>query len=359
MSKKSIRSIAIIAILALISFFIAKRAGLFDPEKPDPVGASGGPSGASALAVKTHILQPETLAEELSITGTLFPAEEVELTCEVSGKITQIHFKEGNQVRSGQLLLKVDDKALQAQLTKVKFQQQLAQQKEQRKKKLLEIGGISQEEYDQALTEFNTLEADKELLNVQISKTEIRAPFGGTIGLRQVSKGSYLTPGTRIATLVNLNPIKLEFSVPEKYANRAFSQAEVRFRVEGIDSTFVGKVYAREPEIDAETRSLLLKARCPNPQRLLLPGAFARIDIVLGTFEDALMIPTEAVVPQQAGQSVYVYRNGIAVSTPITIGIRQAATLQVTKGLTAGDTVITSGLMQIRPGSAVAMEEGK
>lgn len=354
MTKGTVRVLTLVIIGSLLLFLVLNKLGVFDaaPEAGEALPAAAAPAGP--LSVRAIQVVPELLLDKLSVTGTLFPDEEVDLSSEVSGKIVGIYFEEGAYIPKGKVLVKIDDAELKAQLRMVRLRAELAQQREARKKKLLEIGGISQEEYDEALTEYNTLETEAELIEVQIRKTSIVAPFGGKTGLRYVSEGSYVNPGTRVAHLVKLDPVKIEFSVPEKYSNRIPASTPISFLIEGQEKAYVGKLYAREPVINTATRTLLMRAKSPNPGGVLLPGSFANVEITLDAFEQSLMVPSQALVPDVEGQSVFVVRSGKAQLQRVQIGIRQAELIQITDGLSPGDTVITSGLLQLRPDMPVA-----
>ena len=353
MTKGTIRVLTLLTIGIILIFLVLNKLGVFDAAPTAAEMASANPASPAALPVQAVRLVPERLTDVLSVTGTLHPDEEVEISSEVSGKIAGIYFQEGASIAKGKVLVKVDDAELQAQLRMVRLRAELARQQEDRKKKLLEIGGISQEEYDQALTAYNTLETEAQLIEVQISKTSIVAPFGGRVGLRYVSEGSYVNPGMRVARLVKLDPIKIEFSVPEKYGNLIPANTAISFKVEGQEKIYTGRLYAREPTIDPQTRTLLMRAQSPNTGGLLIPGAFANVNITLGAFDEALMIPAESLVPDVVGQRVFLLRGGRAEPQRIQTGIRQAESIQVVQGLSPGDTLIVSGVLQLRPGMAV------
>jgi membrane fusion protein (multidrug efflux system) len=309
------------------------------------------------LPVNIHIVRPDTLDEQIFSTGTLVANEEVELRSEVAGKIIKIYFQEGSRVAKGDLLVKINDAEMQAQLLRELSRQELAEKAEQRQRQLFERALISQEAYDAARNELNTVKANIQLIRAQIEKTEIHAPFEGMIGLKYVSDGSYITPTTRIATLQDTHPIKIDFSIPEKYANVVRKNMKVRFKVQGLDRLYEGVVYAIEPKIDQATRTVLLRAISPNPTGELFPGSFAEVQLTLQRIENALTIPSEALIPDMAGQRVFVYKNGIAQSQRVQTGIRTATTIQITSGVSAGDSVITSGILQIRAGMPVLVAE--
>jgi membrane fusion protein (multidrug efflux system) len=362
MSKRTIRFLAIAVTFLILGYLAANKLGWFekakDPNRDKP--AARAPEEVEkdeTLPVKAVRVTPDLLKESLRVSGTIYPDEEVAIASEVSGKVVRMAFREGGRVKKGQLLAKVDDAELKATFQKLTYQIKLAQQQEDRKEQLLEIGGISQEEYDESLTSLNTLQAEKALLEVQLAKTEIRAPFGGIIGLRNLSEGSYLTPGMVIARLVKTDPVKIEFAVPERYSNRIANHARIRFELEGLGETFEGKVYAKSASIDMETRTLLVKAQSPNPTGKITPGAFANVDIFLAEYPDAIMVPTQAIIPEQGSQKVFVVKHGKAESRTVTVGIRQAERIQVMEGLSVGDTVITTGLLQVSTGTPVEITE--
>ncbi|MFQ5650688.1 MAG: efflux RND transporter periplasmic adaptor subunit [bacterium] len=313
--------------------------------------------GNSALPVTVHVVKPEKLNNKIFSTGTILANEEVELKSEISGRITEIHLNEGARVSSGELLVKINDTELQAQLLKAHYQKKLAEDKEERGRKQLEIEAISQEDYDVILNELNTEKAEIQLIKAQIDKTEIRAPFDGVVGLRHVSKGSYISPNTKIANLLDINPVKIDFVIPEKYVNLVQPGDKIAFKIQGFDEQFEGAVYAIEPRIDPATRTLRLRAISPNKEGKVLPGAFAEVKLVLDEITDALMIPTAALVPELRGQKVFLLAHGKASPQKVTIGIRTENKIQITSGIAPGDTVITSGILQLRPGAEVKISE--
>lgn len=309
------------------------------------------------LKVDAVEVQPSSVQDKIFTTGSILANEEVELRSEVSGKITEIYLQEGNTVTKDQLLIKINDSELQAQLQRARYRLDLATERESRQRKLLEKGGISQEDYDATLNEVNVLKSEVQLIQAQIEKTEIRAPFNGRVGLKYVSDGSYISPTTRIASLQNINPVKIDFSVPERYVNRVTVGDQISFTVQGTDTDFEGEIYAIEPKIDSQTRTLQLRALSENDEGLLVPGAFANLELILETIDDALMIPTIALIPELQGQKVFLYRNGSVVEQPVQTGIRTAERVQITDGIQRGDTVLTTGLLQARQGMPVQINE--
>ncbi len=314
---------------------------------------SGNTGGRSLLEVEAVEVDYETIEDRIYSSGTIQANEVVELSAEASGIIMEIYFEEGREVQEGDLLLKINDSELQAQKQRAEFRLNLAEQREERQRRLLERGGISQEDYDATLNEVNVLRSEVRLINAQIDKTEIRAPFSGIIGLKYVSKGSYIGPNTRIASLQEVDPIKIDFSVPERYISRVTVGDNIQFTVQGVDSTFTGEVYAIEPRINTQTRTLQIRAISENPSNLLYPGAFANIVLILDEIDDALMVPTMSIVPELNAQKVFVVRDGVVQEQRIQSGIRTSEKVQIVDGINQGDTVLTTGILQVRPGMEV------
>ncbi|KER10870.1 MAG: hypothetical protein HY22_01410 [[Candidatus Thermochlorobacteriaceae] bacterium GBChlB] len=339
--------ISVLAI-AIVGVLIALR---LSPSKENSSATK--PAGASALPVKGYVLNPRKLDNKVIASGTITANEEVELRSEASGRITRILFSEGSTVKQGNLLVKINDNELQAQLQRTEYRRKLAEVREERQRKLLEQKAVSQEEYDNALNELNTLRAEIEITRAQIEKTEVRAPFDGQIGLRYVSVGAFITPTTKIATIESIRPVKIDFSVPEKYAGVVRKGDKVLFRVQSEEKKREGVVYAIEPKVDPATRTLPVRAIYPNTEGTVFPGAFAEVELQLQEIDRAFMIPTEALVPELKGQSVFVARNGKAASKKVEVGIRTDKDVQITSGLNEGDTVITTGILQLRPGMSV------
>lgn len=341
-------------VILLLLFLLGRRLGWFSFEKQDVSVASPAPS---ELPVRAMILNPTSLDNRILASGTVLPDESVELSSEASGKITAIYFREGERVRKGDLLLTINDADLQAQLQRLKYQEDLLVEREFRQRKLLEKEAVSQEVYDQALADLNTNRAEIQLVEAQIYKTRIKAPFDGIIGLRGVSEGSYVTPNTRIASLVKMQPVKIEFSIPEQYASDVNPGNKISFTIGSTEESYEAYVYAIEPMIDQSTRTLRLRAIHPNDDLKIIPGSFATVELVLKTYEQALTIPTEALVPLLGSQMVYIYKNGMAEPMEVQTGLRNSSMIQITSGLNSGDTLITTGILQLRKGMAVVLNE--
>lgn len=309
------------------------------------------------LPVRGYVVNKRKMDNRVLSSGTLVANEEVELRCETSGIITKILFQEGSFVRKGALLVKINDAELQAQLQRTLYRLKLAETREERQRKLLAEKAVSQEEYDIALNELNTLKAEAQVIRAQIDKTEIRAPFDGVVGLRYVSVGSYISPATRIASIQNLRPLKIDFAIPEKYASMVRKGDKVLFKIQGASKTLEGEVYAIEPKIDPTTRTLPIRAIYPNKDHRIFPGAFAEVELLMQQIDDAVLIPTEALIPELKGQKVFVAKQGKAEPKPVQIGTRTDKEIQITSGLSDGDTVITTGILQLRPGTSVCFTD--
>ncbi|MBC6109096.1 efflux RND transporter periplasmic adaptor subunit [Pedobacter fastidiosus] len=316
--------------------------------------AKGGKGGKSApLVVDGIIVKPVSFDNDLEITGAIDANESVVLKSEVSGLVTGIFFKEGSTVSKGSVLVKVNDLDIQAQLQEALTKQRLSGTNENRAKQLLAKGAISQEEYDTSLADLKSLQAQSQLIRAQLAKTTIRAPFTGRVGLRNISAGTYLTPATTIANLVSTNPIKVTFSVPEKYAGQIKVNSEITFTTDGSSKENIGKVYAIEPGINATTRTLQIRALASNADNALLPGSFAKIKLALNTLIDAILIPNEAVVPVLKGKIVYIQKNGKAQEVKVEAGTRTDENIVITSGLKVGDTVLTTGSMALKKDAPV------
>ena len=340
--------------LLIIGSIIFGCIQLMPKENEELAMAEAKPKGGKkVLEVSARVISPQLLTDEIPIIGRLVPDEEVQLSFETSGKITEIHFEEGSHVKKGTLLAKVNDSQLQAQLARLEAQVPLAQERVYRQSTLLQRDAVSKEALEIVKTELATLNADIEKTKAQIEQTELRAPFDGVIGLRQVSVGAYASPSTVIAKLTSVTPIKIEFSVPERYAGEVKKGTGLEFTVDGKLNAFKAQVYATEASLDAETHTLLVRALYPNERRELLSGQYAGIRLKQKKIEDAIAIPSEAIVPEMGKSKVFVYRGGKAEPVDVVTGIRTDSEIQIVSGLQIGDTILTSGTLQLRKGSPV------
>ncbi|MBK7870022.1 MAG: efflux RND transporter periplasmic adaptor subunit [Saprospiraceae bacterium] len=363
MRKKLIRNLAIFLSIVIFGgaiylystgyFSKNKTPQLSEEGSARPAAMRGGPGEDAPTPVEGVTIKAGSLYDVIYVNGSTVPNEEVVITSEVPGKITQILFKEGSYIKKGAAIVQLDIAELKAQRERLLVQQQLTQKIAERLEGLYKKEGVSLQEYEIARAEADQVDAELGLIDVQLSKRSIKSPFDGLLGLRQVSEGSYMSPGTPIVSLVSTNPINIEFAVPERYSQNVDKGTKVTFRMDGTNDEFSATVIAKEPNIDATTRTLKLKATAPNPSGKILPGAYVNVTVNLRNFNEAIMIPTQAIVAELEGKKVYVYKNGKAEQIDIETGIRRADLIQVTKGLNYGDTVITTGILQIRPGASV------
>lgn len=351
MSKKAIifLSIGLLIVVGLVTYRIITNTKKEDANK----SAGGANRGGGGNKVYGRVVEGQPFADYLSLSGSIEANEVVELHAEVSGIVENLNFQEGSQVSAGQVLLKINDAELRAQLAQAKTRSELAGENARRAKLLLEKEAISQEEYDIASADFRTSESQIQLINAQLSRTLVRAPFSGKIGLRNISKGSYITPATVIANLANTAQVKLLFSVPERYAYMVNKGSQVEFSIQGDEQKFTAAVYAIEPVIEANTRTLLVKAISKNSSNKLIPGVFANVTFPLETVDNGLLVPAEALIPIQNGKKIFVLREGKAKEVIVETGGRTDADVLITKGLVEGDTILTSGVMSLRDGSPV------
>lgn len=309
-----------------------------------------------ATTVSGMVLVPQKFEDVLSLSGSIEANEQVDIRSEVSGIVQTINFEEGTNVSKGQVLFKVNDIELRAQSAKIQTTQKLASENERRAKLLLEKEAISQEEYDIASADYKTAKAETQLIQAQIAKTTVRAPFSGKIGLRAISNGTYVTPTTVIAKLVNTSQLKITFSIPEKYASQMKVGNSLTFTTAGSAEKFTAKIYAIEPEIEIATRTLKLRAIAENKDGKLYPGTFANVTLPLDEINDALLVPTEALIPIQNGKKIFISENGKAKEIIVKTGARTDKDILITEGLKAGDTILTTGVMTLKNGMPVRVQ---
>ena len=303
-------------------------------------GDSKGPKGKSkAMTLTGIVVKYQTFDNNLSLSGSIEANEQVEIRSEVSGIVEGIYFQEGSNVSKGQVLFKVNDIELRAQLRQTSTKEGLASENERRAKLLLQKEAISQEEYDLARADLKSAQA-------QIAKTSVRAPFSGKIGLRSISPGTYITPAILVTKLVNTGKLKITFSIPEKYATQVKTNTTISFKVAGSEEKYTAKVYAIEPEIAVATRTLQVRAIAENKDGKLLPGTFADVELPLDIIKDAIVVPTEAIIPVQNGRKIFI--NGLAKELMIETATRTETSVLVLSGLKEGDTVITNGVMALK-----------
>jgi membrane fusion protein (multidrug efflux system) len=350
--KYVIYTLLIVGIAYLVYYRISAN------KKIESAGGGGGGGGAKggkaqSLMVDGIVVKPASFSNNLEVTGTIEANESVELQSEVSGLVTGIFFQEGSTVSKGKVLVKINDRDIQAQLQEALTKQNLSASNENRAKQLLEKGAISQSEYDTSLADLKSLKAQAQLIRAQLAKTSIIAPFSGKIGLRSISVGVYITPTTAIANLLSTDPVKVNFSVPEKYMGQIKINSAITFKTDGSNQIYTGKVFAIEPGINAQTRTLQIKALAANHNNTLLPGSFAKISLSLNTINNAILVPNEAVIPVLKGKTVFISKNGKAKQVDVQSGTRTDANIVITSGLSVGDTVLTTGALSLKEDAAV------
>ena len=312
-------------------------------------GNSKGKDGKNpAMDVSGIVVQPQTFDNNLSLSGSIEANEQVEIRSEVSGIVEGIYFKEGSNVTKGQLLFKVNDLELKAELRKATTTESLASENERRASLLLQKEAISQEEFDVARADYKLAQAQSQLIKAQIQKTAVRAPFSGKIGLRSISPGIYITPTTLIANLVNTSKLKITFSIPEKYATQVKKNSSLNFTVAGSKKEYTAEIYAIEPAVSIATRTIQVRALAENKDGNLLPGLFANVELPLDIIKDAILVPTESIIPVQNGKKVFISSGGKAKEVLVETATRTDASILVLSGLKAGDTLLTSGVMSLK-----------
>lgn len=326
---------------------------------PEKVVNKSNKNGNKALNVNALIISTQAMTDDIYTNGDLIPDEEVDLSFETSGKITDINFTEGSTVQKGQLLAKINDRPLQAQLKKLQAQLKLAEDRVFRQNALLVKDAVSKEAYEQVKTDLASLNADIDLIKANIQQTELRAPFDGIIGLRQVSVGSYASPTTIVAKLTKISPLKINFSVPERYAKEIKKGTRLTFSLDGYLKDFDATVYATESKVNPASRTLSVRALYPNTGTKLLPGRFASIKIKMHEIPNAIAIPSEAIVPEMGKSKVYLYKNGKSMPVEVKTGLRTDTQVQIINGLHVGDTIITSGTLQLRTGLNITLDNIK
>jgi len=364
--KKSTKVILWISIpLVLLAGFAGSRTGLFgnrggNPKKQTSQASvqgsgqrAGGQQAGELLPVTATIARPSYLTNGIRSAGTLLANEEVDIVSKVSGKVTGVFFKEGSTVRKGDLLVKIYDEDLQAQLRRSEIQEKMLSEKLERQRILLAKDAVSREAFDQLQTDYNVSLADINLLKVRIAETEVRAPFNGVIGFRYVSEGTYVQPSVKIAHLIDYAQLKLEFAIPEKYVSESLLGKKIVFNAQGYNDDFIANVYAIDYRVDEATRTIGLRARYDNRDKRLVPGMFADLTLITDEKNNAIQVPSQAVVPEMNEKRIWLYRNGKAKLVPVVAGGRTETLVEILSGISVGDTVITSGLMQLRPNMAV------
>ncbi|WP_286969353.1 efflux RND transporter periplasmic adaptor subunit [Flavobacterium sp. UBA4854] len=347
--KHLIYTLLIITIGGFITYRIISNKGKNDDSKK--FNDKKSPTTVNGIVIKTT-----TFDNNLALSGSIEANEQIEIHSEVSGIVEGIFFNEGANVSKGQVLLKVNDIELKAQLRQAITREELAAENARRAKLLLQKEAISQEEADVAKADLASAQAQSQLIRAQISKTSVRAPFSGKIGLRNISPGTYITPTVLVAKLVNTSKLKITFSIPEKYASEVKSGSVIDFKVSGSDKTYNAKIYAIEPEVAVATRTLQIRALADNTDGKLFPGTFADIKLPLNIIKDAIVVPSQAIIPIQDGKKVFIANNGQAKEVMVDATTRTDSSILILSGLKPGDTLITSGVMSLKDEAPIKVQ---
>ena len=337
-------AVLLVAVLAVLKLTVLRGGSSRTGSRP----------AGDALEVTAVVVSGERLADRVSSVGTILANEEVDVRSEITGRVVAIHFREGARVAKDELLVEINDSELRAQLARAESRLAIARDEATRQKQLFDQTLTSEREYTNAVNEANVASAETDLIKAQLAKTETRAPFAGVVGLRSVSEGSYVSPATLITTLRDVSTVKLDFSVPERYAGRVAPGDRVEFRVQGSTRVYGATIYALEAGIDETTRTLRVRARTTNRDGFLVPGAFADVTVPL-VERETLTIPAYALIPSLKGHSVFLFADGSAQSREVEIGTRTDERVEIITGLQPGDTVITSALLQIKSGMPVKL----
>lgn len=343
----------------ILFLFYFSSCGSKSKDPVDPPKKVKGPAANAPLAVEGYVVRPSVLNSSIEVAGSLLPFEETEIHPEVAGKVVLLSIKEGSIVKKGKLLARLFDGDLQAQLHKLNVQLEIAKKTQDRQDQLLKIGGISQQDYDLSVLNVSTIQADMQVLGASINKTIIRAPFDGKVGFKNISIGAYVTPATIVTTIRQINKLKLEFSVPEKYTSKIALGNVIPFSTESSDKKYEARIVATESGITQDNRSLKVHAVVENTDKNITAGSFAKVNFDMGNNNEAIMIPTEAIIPQARDKKVIVYHNGTADFNTVTTGVRDSAQVEILKGIKIGDTVITTGLLAIKPGTRITISSLK
>ena len=359
---KSHRFLWLVAAVALVAGLVFVKMRYFPSSNAEGKGGGGrggagkagpGGKGSQKLPVQVYVVRPTNLSDEVAATGSVLAEESVVIKSELAGKITSLNIREGQPVRKGQLLFTINADEAQAAIRKQEYNIKLYRDQERRQRTLLDKEYISAQEYEQANNRLLTAQSDLQALRATLDKAYVRAPFDGVLGLTTATVGTYVSPGTEITTLSRVRPVKIDFAVPGRFASNVRVGDVVSVTDEGTNKKYDAKVYAIDPQIDPVSRTLPVRARYANTHNELRPGAFVKVNLQLGASTDALQVPTEAVIPEASGYSVYTVQGGKMVPKKVKIGIRSDKVIQITDGLAVGDSVIRTGILQVKPGDAV------
>ena len=317
--------------------------------------AGGGPGGGGfAMPVEVAAAIRDTVVDAIAATGQIEAVQSVELRPEVDGRIVEILVREGQQVDAGTGLFKVDDAELKAQVARAEADRDVAQRNLERTKQLIVQNASSQADLERADAGYRSAQASYDLLKTRLDRTIVRAPFGGVVGRRLVSIGTYVNPQTPLITLQSVNPQHAAFNVPERYADRLRRGQLVSFHVAAIPGkNFSGEVVFVDPVVELPGRTILIKARVPNSEHELQAGMFIEARLATNIRPNAVVVPEDALLPMQGATFVWVVKDGKATQRQVTVGVRTAGWAEVQSGVEAGDQVVVGGLERLFPNAPV------
>lgn len=348
-------SALLIGIVAVLFLILPDRKGAGGKQAPP---AQGGPP-AFAMPVEVAPVKVGPTVETVSAVGNLQANESVMIRPEVAGVVKKVNFQEGQPVVGGKVLIELDDAELKAQLAQADAAAEIARLNHDRMQKLIVNDNVSRQEVDQAMTGLKSADANSSLFKTRLDKTKIRAPFAGYLGIRRFSPGDFVQPGRDLVNLEDIATLKVDFNIPESFFSRLAIGQKIEIRVEALaGQRFEGEVYALDPRADEVSRTIRVRARIPNPKARLLPGMFANVKLILGHTDKALLIPEEAVVPQQGKMFVFRVVDNTARWTEVSLGAREQGMVQVITGLAETDSVVKAGLQKIRDGAPVQVVKG-
>lgn len=350
--------VVIPTILTLSVLLFASCDGKKKSAAPGTANSAGGARGAGPVAplpVEAFKVTGGSIAQSISAVGTLVARESITVVGELSRRLVRVACQEGADVEAGALLFQLDDAELRTEFGRLEIRRKLLADTVERQRELLAAKTTSQQDFDRALADLQLIEAEMARVRIDLSKTEIRAPFPGRVGLRRVSEGAFVIANTPLTTLQDLSTLKVDFTLPERYADEVKGGLSFSFTVASSAQVFSGRIVAVEPQIDTATRSLVVRGEAANPERRLTPGAFASVEVRLTPTDDGIMIPARALVPALKGYSVFVAVDGKATVREVKLGMRTDEAVQIISGLKPGETILTSNLLRLRPGSPIAI----
>ena len=350
-------AVMLIAAVAAASYwFLLRRQGAAGP----PTTQAAENPAPQAVFVETAPVKTGTVTREITAVGSLLSNESVMIKPEIVGRIAEIHFKEGDSVQKGARLITLDDSVYKAEVAQADARVDLNRRNNSRASELFERHVGTARTRDEAFTAVRTAEAELALARARLEKTRIVAPFEGVLGLRRVSVGDYVNPGQDIVNLEDIDPIKVDFRVPESALRLLRDRQQIEIQVDAFPGeTFQGQVYAIDPQIDVQGRSVVLRARVPNPDGRLKPGLFARVSLIVERRDNAMLVPEQAVVPLEGGSAVFRVVDGKAALTRVELGQRRAGQVEIVRGLAPGDQVVTAGQLKLRDGAPVTVAAAK